>query len=66
MNIKKIKSTLGIIFYVGICLGTLVSFSMRYSFLPSFYNGLLAGVATCFILGGGTLKHILSDNADNK
>lgn len=66
MDIEKIKSSLGIIFYVGIGLGALVSFSIRYSFLPSFYNGFLAGVAACFILGGGTLKHILKDGADKK
>lgn len=59
MNTKKWASVFHVLFYVGLALGALASLDFRYDFLPEYYSGLLAGIAACFIVGGGTMKHIV-------
>lgn len=66
MHAKKWASVFRTLFYVGLGLGALASLDFRYAFLPDYYSGLLAGIAACLIVGGGTLKHILSNSAENQ
>lgn len=61
VNTKKWASVFHALFYMGLALGALASLDFRYDFLPEYYSGLLAGIAACFIVGGGTLKHMLKD-----
>lgn len=62
VNTKKWASVFHALFYVGLALGALASLDFRYDFLPEYYSGLLAGIAACFIVGGGTMKHMLKDS----
>ena len=62
VNTKKWASVFHALFYMGLALEALASQDFRYDFLPEYYSGFLAGIAACFIVGGGTMKHMLKDS----
>lgn len=62
VNTKKWRPCSTYCFTWDLRWGPLASLDFRYAFLPEYYSGLLAGIAACFIVGGGTLKHMLKDS----
>ena len=61
VDARKWPAVFRIVFYVGLALGVFASLNFRYAFLSDYAGGFLAGVAACFIVGGGVLGHLAKD-----